>query len=307
MAFRAPLDRGVLDSMAGVRPSFSFAALAQSGKAWSCHVVDGNGNVAIDEDGRLASFRPRPDVPAWFLGQTSDGVIHCAVTVEMLSGADDAFAVPGPMAPSLMGVHLARLTEIAMTLADDEALLATQAVSLGRWHAANRYCSRCAAPVEAAEAGWASLCTGCGTVEYPRTDPAVIVRVLDAQDRILLGHNTEWPEKRMSLLAGYVEAGETPRRAVERELREEVDLVVTDSRFVGAQPWPGPRSLMLGFEARVQGTPEPRPDALEIDRAQFFSREELRRAIATGALILPGPASIARALICEWLEDPTAE
>lgn len=310
MSFRAPLDRGFVDSMTAERPTFSFKTLTQSDKSWSCHVVDGQGRVAVDEDGRLASYRPHPDVPAWLLGETSDGVIHCCVTAQMLSETRSARTSTTndhdsePENNRVDDFTFARLTEIATTLSDDEALLATQAVSLGRWHADNRYCARCAAPVAATEAGWASLCTGCGVVEYPRTDPAVIVRVLDGRDRILLGHNTAWPEKRMSLLAGYVDAGETPERTVIRELREEVDLKVTGPRYIGAQPWPGPRSLMLGFEARVEGTPLPTPDSLEIDRAQFFSRAELRAAIATGEVLPPGPASIAHALIHDWLKQP---
>lgn len=322
------------------RPTFSFAALTQSGAPWSCYVVDGRGRIAVDEAGSLSTSRPPASTPAWLLGRTADGTVHCTVTAAMLADApatgtaapspidepdaespkedrlpvttlgelDAGSSAPNSSAPgSKTTPHFIRLTEVAATLSDDEALLATQAVSLGRWHADNRYCSRCAAPMRVSEAGWAAVCSRCGATEYPRTDPAVIVRVTDAQDRILLGHNTAWPEKRMSLLAGYVDAGETPRRAVERELREEVDLEVTGSQYVGAQPWPGPRSLMLGFDARVEDTPEPHPDSLEIDRAQFFSRAQLRAAIATGELIPPGPASIAHALIADWLGEPLTD
>lgn len=295
--------------MTAERATFSVDALATGATPWRCYAVDDKGRIATDADGALATISLPKNAPAWLLGRTRDGVIHCVTTVEALSTApgvraqgDSSECASQGSAPS--DLHLIRLTQIAAGLEDDEALLAIQAVSLGRWHADNRFCSRCAAPMVVSDAGWSATCSGCATTEYPRTDPAVIVRVTDSQDRILLAHNTAWPDKRMSLLAGYVDAGETPGRAVVRELREEVDLEVTSIHYVGSQPWPGPRSLMLAFDAKVEGTPEPRPDSLEIDRAQFFARTELQSAISTGAVVPPGPASIAHALIADWLGAP---
>src|SRR5690606_28828848 len=134
---------------------------------------------------------------------------------------------------------------------------------------------------------------------FPRTDPAIIVAVVDADDRLLLGSNAMWEVNRYSLLAGFVEPGESLEAAVAREVFEESGVRVVDPVYLGSQPWPFPSSLMLGFRALADpaGSWELRPDGAEILELRWFTREELRQARETGpdaAVILPGGASIAR-------------
>ena len=114
-----------------------------------------------------------------------------------------------------------------------------------------------------------------------------------------MAHNGDWENKRYSILAGFVEAGESLEQAVMREIAEEVNLEVTDIRYAGSQPWPMPRALMVGFIAKA-GQGSPRPDGVEITTARWFNREDLRIATTCGELTLPMPASIAYRMISQW-------
>ncbi|MEO8262746.1 MAG: NAD(+) diphosphatase, partial [Pseudolysinimonas sp.] len=137
-----------------------------------------------------------------------------------------------------------------------------------------------------------------------RTDAAVIVGITDADDRMLLGSNALWEANRFSLLAGFVEPGESLEAAVIREVFEESGLIVADPVYLGSQPWPFPASLMVGFRAHVPvehptvGT----PDGNEIIALRWFTRDEIAAA-ASGEIMLPGPTSIARAIIEDWFGD----
>lgn len=204
------------------------------------------------------------------------------------------------------GVQWAHLRWAGHLLEAQDSALAMSAVALASWHEANRFCSRCGARLGIVLGGWATECPGCGRLEYPRQDPAIIVRIEDADERILLAHNTGWVEPMCSLIAGFVEAGEAPERAVVREVREEVGLEITAPLYRATQPWPFPRSQMLGFEARLAPgcAPEPVPDGSEIAWARFFSREEFVAEVEAGAISAPGPTSIAHALVAEWLGAP---
>lgn len=183
------------------------------------------------------------------------------------------------------------------TLHGAELELVTAATAVLAWHDGARYCERCGAATQMAGGGFQRRCTGCEREVFPRTDPAMIVAVLDDDDRILLGHQASWPEGRVSILAGFLEAGESGEHAVVREVFEESGLQVTEARFLSSQPWPYPRSLMLGFVARARG--EIRVDEQEIAWAQWYSRAELDAAI-TGGLTLPGQGSIAGRIIAAW-------
>jgi NAD+ diphosphatase len=140
-------------------------------------------------------------------------------------------------------------------------------------------------------------------------DPAVIMLVYDSDDRILLARGPNWPADRRSILAGFVEPGESLEQAVAREVHEEVGLTVEDVRYLGSQPWPLPQSLMIGFFARAHDGQLLRPDAEEITDADWYSREELRTAIGSREIVSPGPLSIANRLITRWYgsELPAAE
>jgi NAD+ diphosphatase len=155
------------------------------------------------------------------------------------------------------------------------------------------------------QAGWARRCDREGNLLFPRTDPAVIVLVTDDDDRVLLGSNALWEQHRFSLLAGFVEPGESLEAAVAREVGEEAGVRVDRVAYGGSQPWPLPASLMLGFTARVADGAAPSsaaPDGVEILQLRWFSRAEL--AEAAGEIALPGGTSIASWLLERWYGGP---
>jgi NAD+ diphosphatase len=196
--------------------------------------------------------------------------------------------------------------------------LFTTAVALTSWHARAKFCAKCGSAVDRVKAGWATRCTGCGREEYPRTDPAVICLVHDRDgggdvngSQVLLARQPIWPKGRYSVLAGFVEAGESLEACVSREISEEVGVDVSDIRYLGSQPWPFPRSLMLGFAASADSEQPLKLADGEIEEAHWVSRAVLQEALAaedsgTEAagtehwLGLPGPTSIARRMLESW-------
>ncbi|WP_313022547.1 NAD(+) diphosphatase [Mobilicoccus sp.] len=167
------------------------------------------------------------------------------------------------------------------------------------WHRTHRFCPRCGAATRVASAGWTRVCTNDGRENYPRTDPAVIMGIRDADDRLLLARSPQWPEGRRSVLAGFVEPGESLEDAVRREVAEEVGVRVGRVEYHGSQPWPFPASLMLGFAGWVDD-PGLEIDPGEIAEAQWYTRAEVGAGVAAGSLMLPGRMSIARRLIEAW-------
>ncbi len=197
----------------------------------------------------------------------------------------------------------ATLRHVAVTLDEDDAALAARAVAVLGWHASASFCPGCGAETRVEHAGWMRRCTGCDAEHFPRTDPAVIVRVTDARDRILLGTNAAWENGRYSLFAGFVEAGESLESAVVREVFEEAGVRVDRPEYLGSQPWPFPRSLMLGFAAQLaddQDASDTTPDGDEILDVRWFTREELTDP--DSGILLPGSSSIAHAILTQWLE-----
>jgi NAD+ diphosphatase len=186
-----------------------------------------------------------------------------------------------------------------------DAGLYAEALALANWHASHLHCPRCGSATEISEAGWRRDCPKDAHQIFPRTDPAIIVSVIDDQDRILLGSQGVWEENRWSILAGFVEPGESLAAAVQREVFEESGVRAIEPEYLGSQAWPFPYSLMVGFTARVD--PAHRhldlaPDGVEIEKLRWFSREEL--AAEAGSLLLPGKLSIAGALIEHWYGGP---
>jgi NADH pyrophosphatase NudC (nudix superfamily) len=198
------------------------------------------------------------------------------------------------------GLRPAGLREAAALLNDRDAGLFTHAVALANWHATHTHCPRCGTPTVTVAAGHAQRCPADGSEHFPRIDPAVIMLVTDPDDRCLLARNRRWPERRVSILAGFVEPGESAEQAVAREVQEETGIVVARVRYAGSQPWPMPQSLMLGFRAAASGDLELRVDDDEIAEAYWYSREELGRALAAQEILLPPPVSIAHRLIESW-------
>lgn len=174
----------------------------------------------------------------------------------------------------------------------------TAATAILAWHDRAPNCEACGAHTTPLAGGFVRGCQSCGSLLFPRQDPAVIVAVVDPQDRLLLAHQVSWPQGRVSVLAGFVEAGESLEQTCGRELLEEVGIRVEAVRYVASQPWPFPRSLMLGFSATASGEPE--PDGVEIQWAKWYTREEFDRQLAAGEISIPGRASLGRALIEAW-------
>jgi NAD+ diphosphatase len=228
-----------------------------------------------------------PDGERYFLGEYA-GTPYYAVPVPSA----------GPREPDDGGVVWRGLRELGADLPDLDAGLLVAAVGLAGWHARHPRCPRCGNPTQLAQAGWTRHCPVDGSEHFPRTDPAVIMLVHDGGDRCILGRQPSWPVGRYSILAGFVEPGESLEAAVAREVAEEVGVVVTDIRYLGSQPWPFPASLMVGFTARLAGDPTIRLADAELAEARWFSREEVREHMRVR---LPPTVSIAHRIITDWV------
>jgi NAD+ diphosphatase len=187
-----------------------------------------------------------------------------------------------------------------------------------QWRRDSRYCGSCGGANGDSPDELARLCPRCGRLEYPRISPAVIVLITDGKGGALLAHNKKFRERMYSLIAGFVEAGESLESAVHREIKEELDIEVTDIRYVSSQSWPFPNAIMLGFTARF-ARGNIKPDGVEIIDARWFSRETIKvsarepsraedptervpgAALESGIPELPSRGSIARHIIEKWL------
>jgi NAD+ diphosphatase len=205
---------------------------------------------------------------------------------------------------------LVGLRELAVTLGAAELGLVAYASALVNWRRATRFCGICGLANEPRDGGHVLVCAN-GHQHHPRTDPVVIMLVVDG-DRVLLGRQASWPPGRYSALAGFVEPGETLEAAVAREVVEESGIVVRDVRYVASQPWPFPISLMLGFEATYASGAITRGDQ-ELEDVRWFTRAEVQDAVSgdatwidgapSDALMLPPATAIARFLIDRWVQQ----
>jgi NAD+ diphosphatase len=201
--------------------------------------------------------------------------------------------------------RLRTLRQVGAALSDLEAGLAVHAVGLAHWHASHPRCSRCGAPTRSTFGGAVRICVEDESQHHPRTDPAVIVLVKDQDDRLLLGHQPSWPEKRFSNFAGFVEPGESFEQCVVREVAEECGVVVENVHYLGSQPWPFPASIMIAFEAVTQDPSKAKADGEEITEIRWFSRTEMKSAVASAEILLPPRISVSRRMIEHWY-GPTA-
>jgi NAD+ diphosphatase len=204
------------------------------------------------------------------------------------------------------------LREAAALLPQADGGLAAYAAALLNWHRRHRFCAVCGRATDVALGGLVRVCPRCGASHHPRTDPVVIMLVIDG-DRVLLGRQPSWPHGRYSALAGFVAPGESLEEAVEREVLEEARLRVGAPVYEASQPWPFPSSLMLGFHVPwASGEPDASDD--ELQDARWFSRAEIKAAARDDAdddwetpgdpgdeLRLPPRLAIARRLIEAWL------
>ncbi len=201
--------------------------------------------------------------------------------------------------------------DVAALMGRAEAQLLAHARGLLHWHRRHGFCGACGAPTEAREAGHVRVCTdpACGIHHFPRTDPAVIMLVVDG-DRCLLGRRPGRENFMYSTLAGFVEPGESLEEAVAREVMEETGVALAEVRYAHSQPWPFPSNLMVGFYADA-ATTGIRVNPEELADARWFARDEVRALMAVrdraeaakaGGFHLPRPISIARRLIGDWIE-----
>ncbi|MDQ3159477.1 MAG: NAD(+) diphosphatase, partial [Pseudomonadota bacterium] len=194
-----------------------------------------------------------------------------------------------------------------------QATLFAQARALQHWHQRQRHCGACGGNMRFVRAGWLGLCEGCGSEHYPRTDQAVIVAVGDGE-RLLLGRQASWAPRRWSVVAGFVEPGETLEMAVAREVMEETGVRVRAARYLASQPWPFPGSLMLGFLADAD--PDEPVVSDELEAARWFTADEVRACLSrdwaqaehddAGGIVLSPSISIARHVITTWLQQHDA-
>ncbi|QBC86510.1 NAD(+) diphosphatase [Mycobacterium avium] len=259
-------------------------------------------NQALVADGRVvlgtaAELGDKPPPEAVFLGRLEDGR-HVWAIRGALQAPDD---------PEVRA-EVVNLRSLGPIFDDTSSQLMSSAVALLNWHERSRFSSVDGSPTRPARAGWSRVNPVTGHEEFPRIDPAVICLVHDGGDRAVLARQAVWPERMFSLLAGFVEAGESFEVCVAREVREEIGLTVRDVRYLGSQPWPFPRSLMVGFHAVADPAQDFAFNDGEIAEAAWFTRDEVRAALAAGdwssdsesKLLLPGSISIARVIIESW-------
>lgn len=298
---RNAVSRNNPNLIADLLASPSTRILVLRGDEVRIHEASPGLQLFLDAPANLSQLLGVTPAQALYLGQTTavsidfdgsslqPGTSVVAIALE----SSDAHAPAGEW-------HTMRRVNGALT--DLDAGMFSQALALANWHRANTFCPACGAQNHLADAGWSRRCDACNKQAFPRTDPAVIVAVLDENERILLGSQGAWEANRWSILAGYVEAGESLNSAVEREVLEEAGIAISEIEFAGSQPWPFPYSLMFGFFAKASSTQPLTPDGDEIVRLRWFSRTELLAERAD--LQLPGKLSIARALIEAWLGQP---
>ena len=192
------------------------------------------------------------------------------------------------------------LRQIGAFLSARDIGLTVHAQGLANWHQKHPRCSSCGGATNVVLGGAVRKCVDDQSEHYPRTDSAIIVLVKDIQDRILLGRQKVWPKHRFSTFAGFVEPGESFENCVVREVGEEAGVQVSEINYLGSQPWPFPASLMIAFEA-ITNTPQlARPDGDEIEEIRWFTRADMKAAIADKSLILPLEISVARQMIKAW-------
>ncbi|HET9890840.1 MAG TPA: NAD(+) diphosphatase [Mycobacterium sp.] len=259
-------------------------------------VLAANGRVVL---GAAADLGDKPPPEAVFLGRLEDGR-HVWGVRGALQAPDDPDAQ----------AEVVNLRSLGPIFDDASSQLVSAAAALLNWHEKARFSSVDGSPTRPARAGWSRVNPVTGHEEFPRIDPAVICLIHDGGDRAVLARQAVWPERMFSLLAGFVEAGESFEVCVAREIREEIGLTIRDVRYLGSQPWPFPRSLMVGFHAVGDPAEEFSFNDGEIAEAGWFTRDEVRAALAAGdwssssesKLLLPGSISIARVIIESWAE-----
>ena len=294
-----PLSRPALDRRADLRgdPTLLPRLLADPATAVLRLVGD---RVPVEEllGGGLRACVDAPDERdrgrlAFYLGEAG-GTAYVGIVADGGDGGEPH----GATDPTLR-----TLRQAGAGLDDVGAAAFCTTLALANWHRTHGHCPRCGAPTAPDLGGWIRRCPNDDSEHYPRTDMAVIVAVVDSDDRILLARGRGFRTNGMSVLAGFVEPGETLAAAVAREVVEEVGVRVAEVSYLGDQPWPFPSSLMLGFTARALETRLVLQED-EIVSARWFTREQLAEAVSDGSVVVSGRISISRRLIEHWYGGP---
>jgi NAD+ diphosphatase len=263
--------------------------------ALAAHWPDAN-VLVIDQEGQ-ARFFGAEDAPEFPCGNALFAERPSVASFLGLDGEQRWFALA---AESLTAVPPSSidLRSAALRWPDLPAAIFAQARALLFWQQRNRFCGVCANPLTFMRGGFSACCGRCEIEHYPRTDPAIIVAVSDGK-RLLLGRQANWPERRWSVLAGFLEPGESLEQTVAREVMEEAGVRVHSCHYAASQPWPFPSALMLGFHAEAE--PQPVVVGEELQDARWFGVDELLQQVADGELLLSPKISISRWLIEDWL------
>ncbi len=270
----------------------------------------------VDKKKFISGMIPPPEraAPAWWFVFKEDKLLVCqengsaaiplvidlkevglsVLRQNYLGKLDDRYCyavevVEGTTPPA--GMTFEGLRQLYGRLDEDLFWIAGRAVQIIDWDRTHRFCGRCGTPLRTKSAERAKECPQCGLLHFPRLAPAIIVLV-EQGSKLLLARSRHFMPGMFSVLAGFVEPGESLEEAVVREVREEVGIDVKDIKYFGSQPWPFPHSLMIGFTATYAGG-EITIDDTEIEDAGWFSVDDLPR--------IPGKISIARKLIDSFL------
>lgn len=278
--------------------------------------VDQFGCVPVQAGGTELVYQPATEFGATppdgvvLLGE-QDGIGYWAIRIERPDAERPNWRSWRP--PDTSDPDAVRWLDLRMVGAQlgatDAGAFAT-ATAVLNWQGSAKFCARDGSPVRFVRGGWASRCEARDHEEYPRTDPAVICLVHDGEGangaRVLLANGAQWPRGRYSVLAGFVGAGESLEDCVAREIAEEVGVRVRDVRYLGNQPWPFPRSLMIGFTAVADPDEPLRPADGEIAEARWVHRDEVRAVLAAGGTLngftVPGEVSIAGQMLASWVD-----
>ena len=253
-------------------------------------VVDGEAPaLVLMSPEQLARYKETESTP--FLGER-DGRAYFAVELN-----EDDFRAFEPAG------RFRDLRSVAPLLSPDDAAVLAYSQALAYWHKRNRFCGVCGARNDIREGGHLLSCSNpeCRSAHFPRTDPAIIVLVR-CGEKCLLGRQQSWAPGMYSVLAGFVEPGESTEGAVAREIFEEAGVRVGNIRYHSSQPWPFPCSLMLGFTAEAEEDSITLGDC-ELEDARWFGRGELLDCVDKREIKLPPPVSISYRLIEEWLKN----
>ncbi len=258
-----------------------------------------SGLPVVARDGQLVWMGPEvsrleAEIGRVFLGKDKAGAPIFAIDL------DPGFQLEGSLIEGLgafedMRMAIARIPAL-------QANLISTARSLFEWHRTHRFCSRCGAPSESAEAGWKRVCPSCEAEHFPRTDPvAIMLAVRD--DQCLLGRQAGWPAGFWSALAGFVEPGETVEQAASRELYEEAGIRSdpATAEYLFCQPWPFPSSLMVGLILQAENM-DHRTEQDELEAARWITREEARQVLAGDHpdIYCPPPFAVAHHILKAW-------